>query len=112
MSLKNQASKSVHGFSQKNMNNKLRSRIINSVIKTGKRIETNVTPDGDVTFYGCEVCWTCEYFKIEGNECILSYKDAKERKESLSIDASHYFTPVFIREPAWLRCSWWKEKDE
>lgn len=87
----------------------VRQRIINSVINSGRRVELNVTPLSNGSFYKCEVCCTCKYFKIESEECILSYKEAKKRDKSLTNTAINYYTPVFIKKPTWFRCLWWKE---
>ena len=93
------------------MNNKTRSYVINSVIDTGKRVEINVTKNGNRSFYGCEVCCTCKFFKRESQECILSYECARELDDKLSVKGKDYYSPVFIKKPVWFRCSWWEENE-
>jgi hypothetical protein len=48
-------------------------------------------------FHGCEVCWTCALFKVESQTCVWRYMD------------SPYENSVFIENPEWYRCNYWKE---
>lgn len=54
--------------------------------------------NGEV-FHGCEVCWTCALFRVDSQACTWRYMDSDKAKS------------MFIEDPEWYRCSYWKEKE-
>lgn len=76
---------------------------------------------GGGLLYGCEVCWTCQFFSvdfddIESGGCrwhpftpIVGACYA----ENLSWEENHkrLFKPMVIKKPGWWRCEYWTEKE-
>ena len=64
-------------------------------------------------YFNCDICWTCESFDFQTNECTLTYDEAKKRsgnkKVLLKTLGPSYFGRVEIKKPLWYRCSVWKD---
>lgn len=53
--------------------------------------------------FGCEVCWTCDFYHMEYFRC---YDPVSE---GLSI---YEFVGIKIKNPEWYRCKNWEPKDD
>lgn len=89
-------------------NNMKRSENISRLIANNRR---SYGGSGDRPLSGCEVCWTCTFFAVECNKCILSYEDVKRmggaRFEMCRVDY-YESDDVYVKNPEWFRCRWWK----
>lgn len=95
-----------------------RQEIVNVQIERCMRAERD---HGARLLLKCEVCWTCEFFSVEDNQCFLSEKDVIRIKESCislglfkPINTSqsvwkYFFESINIKKPTWYRCKWWQE---
>ena len=84
-----------------------RQQSINKLIKDDMRSTGN---HHGYSLSNCEICWTCAFFIVEGEKCILSYKDVESRApvDNVSAWVDYFKESVHIKKPEWFRCMWWK----
>lgn len=87
-----------------------RDKISERSKRIDKLIDSERRADELREYFGCDVCWTCQSFNSQTNECVLTYKEAVDRVGSVILESEDYFVPVEIKKPTWYRCEGWTER--
>ena len=90
-------------------------RRIDNINRLIDRKQRSFTDSSSQKLFKCNVCWTCKFFTIDHEECVLTYMDVEKVDKDGSVFRSQFFGPdyyenIYIKKPGWFRCKWWKER--